>query len=83
MSIKIFKWFQRREGSIRGAKERKVWNIIQSVVLGIWNAAKMVWIGWMIRRSSNPLSIPVLDSTFYNIDLSIDISETISPSLSR
>ena len=47
MSINIFKWFQRREGSIRGAKERKVWNIIQSVVLGIWNAAKMVWIGWI------------------------------------
>ena len=35
------------------------------------------------RHSSNPLCIPVLDPKFYNVDLSIDISETISPSLSR
>ena len=41
MRIKAFKWLQRREGSIRGAKEIKFWNIIQSVVLGIWNAAEV------------------------------------------
>ena len=56
-----------------GAKERKVWNIIQSEVLGIWNAVKVDWSELKFCIVEN---LEVLYYSAFTADFSINESYT-------